>query len=246
MVASQSIGGANFADEELSFLSASQQYGGLPILATANRRRKRGHISIADSPNLQRVLHCWVFARGSVEIKCITAGKSVRCNRNGATADAHIGNLVSSRGLPGRRCGWGEASRCPARGRWAGRWRRVNDGRDRRWRSRRPSRWRDLLRCRTACARASPRRCGGGAGDAVEEFCVAVCEIGLRQRLRDGEARGDLERAQRHDAEGHAGGDGLDGKGRVEVADGEAEAAAIAAGDRGSAPKVGSFWRMVP
>ena len=45
----------------ISLLSASQQYGGLPILATANTARKQGKISIAHSPNLQRVLVCWPF-----------------------------------------------------------------------------------------------------------------------------------------------------------------------------------------
>ena len=42
-----------------SSLSASPQYGGLPSLATANRARKQGNISIADSPNFQRVHGCW-------------------------------------------------------------------------------------------------------------------------------------------------------------------------------------------
>src|ERR1035441_400319 len=66
-------------------------------------------------------------------------------------------------------------------------------------------------------------RTGGCAGDAVEEFCVALAEICLRGRLRDGKPRCDFKRSERNDAEGHAGRDGLNGQARIEVADREPE-----------------------
>ena len=40
---------------------ASPQYGGLPILATTNKRRKQREISLAHSPIFQRVRPCWRF-----------------------------------------------------------------------------------------------------------------------------------------------------------------------------------------
>src|ERR1035438_9841156 len=66
-------------------------------------------------------------------------------------------------------------------------------------------------------------RTGGRAGDAVEEFCVALAEIRLRGRLRDGKPRRDFERSERNDTERHSGRDGLNGQARIEVADREPE-----------------------
>jgi hypothetical protein len=47
---------------DVSFLSASPQYGEEPSLATANTLRNEGQILIAHSPDLQRVLVYWRFA----------------------------------------------------------------------------------------------------------------------------------------------------------------------------------------
>ena len=47
---------------EVDFIpQASPHYGGLPILATTNRRRKPREISLAHSPIFQRVRPCWGF-----------------------------------------------------------------------------------------------------------------------------------------------------------------------------------------
>jgi hypothetical protein len=62
-----------------------------------------------------------------------------------------------------------------------------------------------------------------GASDAVEEFCVGLFEVRAGCWLWDCKARGDGERTQRHDAEGHASGDGLNGQRRIEVVYGEIE-----------------------
>src|SRR5665213_590653 len=63
----------------------------------------------------------------------------------------------------------------------------------------------------------------GGGSDAVEEFCVAAVEVTLRIALRYLETLRDFERAQRHNAEGHPGGNGLRRVMGVEVVDTEAE-----------------------
>jgi hypothetical protein len=47
----------------ISLLSASPQYGGLPNLATGKIARQSRQIRVANSPEFQRVLHCWRFAR---------------------------------------------------------------------------------------------------------------------------------------------------------------------------------------
>src|SRR3984957_19817449 len=72
--------------------------------------------------------------------------------------------------------------------------------------------------CMPVCTRACL-----GTRDAVKEFCVAALEISASRMLRDPKTRCDLERLERHNAEGHPGGDGLRRKARVEIVDGERE-----------------------
>lgn len=47
------------------YLSASSQYGGLPSLATAKERRTKGQFTVANSPNVQRAHHYWLFTSSS-------------------------------------------------------------------------------------------------------------------------------------------------------------------------------------
>ena len=58
---------------------------------------------------------------------------------------------------------------------------------------------------------------GVRAGDDVEGFCIGGAEVLLCKLARDAEASEGCERAEWNDAEGNAGGDGLDGCYGVEV-----------------------------
>src|SRR5260370_29940101 len=61
------------------------------------------------------------------------------------------------------------------------------------------------------------------ASDAVKEFCADAIKIRACDLRRDPQTRGDFQRAERHDAKRHAGGDDLCGKSGVEILCGETE-----------------------